>query len=304
MNSLQNSLGITIALLSLAMPALAQETSSTSKQAGSAEAASAAQVEKPDEEPGCFSHNVKAVTDRPTASSGAETTQCGVLEVLFGPERIWQGHGVHQDDIAPGVQFGLTPRLDLHYARTAFFQVGDNPGPLSAVGDTTVGARYRLSNQSKFVPGFGAFYNLKVPTASVSAGIGTGRYDHSLVLIAGKDFGKLHVDFNVAPSWIGRSGVAGYDKNELLVLFGYYPLGHHLTAGLGGVGFTRLNDAAPANASVSTLLNWQVVPRLILDAGFDEGVTSAAPRKRIVFGMTFAPANLYALVAGPREKTR
>jgi hypothetical protein len=253
-------------------------------------------------EPGCLSSSVKAITDRPTVSSGTETTQCGVWEVLSGPERFWTGHGVHQDDVVEETQFGLTPSLDLHYARSNFFSAGSHGGPFTGTGDSFVGARYRFSKESKFVPSFGAFYKMKIPTASPAAGMGTGRYDHSLSFIAGKDLPHAHVDFNVTPTFAGRPDGPGYDKNTELLLFGSVPVAHGLTLIAGGFGFTALNDTTPAYAMGTLGFAWQVVPRLILDVGWDEGLTTAAPRKRIGFGLTCAPGNIYALVRGSKTK--
>ncbi len=282
--------------------AVSQENAPLSERLESGIGAAQERVEA--NEPGCLSPKINVVTDRPTASSAAETTQCGVLEVLTGPERIWQGRGAHQDDIAPSLQFGLTPNLDLHYARATFFRLGGNPGPLSGSGDTFAGARYKFNKQGKALPSFGAFYTVKLPTGSPSEGFGTGRYDHTLAFIVSKDLPKaVHVDFNVAPQLIGRPDAAGFDKNAQLVLFTYAPSWRHLTFGVGSYGFTKLNDTTPAWSAGAVALDWQAAPRLIFDAGFDEGLTSGAPRKRISFGLTYAPANIYALVRGPRERT-
>ena len=258
-------------------------------------------VEKPEEaEPGCFSPSVKAVTDRPTIASATETTQCGVLELLSGPERVWAGHGVHQDDLSEQLQFGLTPKLDLHYGRSGFFGLGNNPGPLTGQGDTFVGARYRFNKQAHLLPSFGTFYTLKVPTGSVAAGMGTGKYDHALSLLVSKDVPRLHFDFNVTPTFAGRTDRGGYDKNTQLVLFASTPLAYRFTLVAGSFGSTKLNDDIPAYASATLGFTWQVLPRLILDVGWDEGLTSDAPRKRLAFGLSCAPANLYALFRGPR----
>ena len=255
-------------------------------------------------EPGCRSSKVSASTDRPTSSTSTDTTQCGVLEFVTGPERIWAGHGVHQDGMAPSVQFGLTPKLDLHYARATYFRLGNNPGPLSGQGDTFLGARYRFSKQSRLVPSFGTFYTLKVPTASVAKNLGTGRYDHQFMLIVSKDVARLHVDFDVMPNLVGRPDVPGFDKSTSLVLSGGVALPRHLNFSTSVLRSSALNADTPSFVSTSTGLLWQVRPRLILDVGMNEGLTTNAPRKRLCFGFTYAPANLYSLIAGPRERTR
>lgn len=260
-----------------------------------------AQIE---DEPGCLSSRVTASTDRPTYSSGTETTQCGVLEILGGTDRVWVGRGLHQDDLAQGLQLGITRSLDFHYSGNMFFQDGSHAGPLSGVSDSYAGVRYRFSRQTRFVPSIGAFYTTKVPTASTAFGVSSGRYDHFLTLIVSKDLSKVHLDFNLTQQMVGRPTGSGHDKNEAFVLFASMPMMKNLTLVGGGYGFNALNAVTPAY-SVSTVgFDWQVAHRLILDISMDEGLSSGAPRKRLGFGFTYAPANLYALLVHRREPVR
>ena len=244
----------------------------------------------------CKSTAYDATTDRPTYSNATATTPCGVLEVTGGPERQWTGRGLHQDDYAQGVQFGLLPNVDLHYSAALYFKYGSNAGPLSGTGDRFWGVRYRFLPQTTLLPSLGTFYTLKVPTANPAVGLSSGRYDHTLSFLASKDVTKrFHLDLNVTPQWIGNAGSPGWAHNEALVLFASVPLTGKLTFVGGSYGFTQLTPTNPAYAVSSAGFDWQVAHRLILDASFDEGLTSAAPRKRVGLGFTYAPANVYSL---------
>jgi hypothetical protein len=254
-----------------------------------------------EEEPSCLSPKLTASTDRPTYSSGTETTQCGVLEILGGTDRVWVGRGLHQDDVAQGLQLGITKSMDFHYAGNLFFRDGNHAGPLSGVSDSYAGVRYRFSRQTKSVPSFGGFYTTKVPTASTAFGLSSGRYDHFLTLIVSKDLPKVHLDFNLTQQMVGRPIGSGYDRNEAFVLFGSAPVMKNLTLVVGGYGFNALNASTPAYGVATVGFDWQVAHRLILDLSMDEGLTSGAPRKRIGFGFTYAPANLYAFFVHPKE---
>ena len=261
-----------------------------------------AEAQESQDEPGCFSTRIIANTDRPTYSNSTETTQCGVIEVTGGTDRVWVGRGLHQDDLAQGLQFGLTRSMDLHYNGNLFMSDGTHSAALSGVSDSYAGVRYHFTKQTHFVPSLGGFYTVKVPTASPLFGISSGRYDHFLSLLVSKDLPKVHLDFNITQQIVGRPALSGYDRNQAFVLFASMPVMKRLTFVGGAYGFNALNPTTPAY-SVSTVgFDWQVAHRLILDLSMDEGLTSGAPRKRFGFGFTYAPANLYALLVHPEEK--
>jgi hypothetical protein len=259
---------------------------------------SAIRAQEPSSLSSCHSNVYGASTDRPTYSNATATTPCGVVEVTGGPERQWIGHGLHQDDFAEGVQFGLTPRADVHYWASGYFEARKNAGAFSGMGDRFFGVRYRISGPARCLPSTGIFYTVKVPTGSPAAGMGSGRFDHMVALLASQDVTKrLHLDFNLTPQWIGDAATPKWDRNVAIVLFASIPVTGKLTFVGGSYGFTRLNAASPGYAVASVGLDWQVCHRLIFDVSFDEGLTSAAPRRRMGAGFTYAPANLYALIA-------
>lgn len=249
----------------------------------------------------CKETRISATTDRPTYSNGTETTQCGVLEIMGGPERQWNGHGLHQDDSALALQFGLTASTDLYYSSNIFWKIGSHTGDLSGMSDTYVGVRHRFIPQRHYVPSFATYYILKVPTANSAVGMSTGRYDHSFSLILSRDFPKVHMDLNITPQRIGRSAASGYDQNASVALSASVPIRRTVTFSGTAFGFTALNQSTSAYGVGSVGVNWQVAPRLILDVSMDEGLTSAAPRKRIGFGFTYAPLSLYSTLLHPHR---
>ncbi len=127
------------------------------------------------------------------------------------------------------------------------------------------------------------------------------RYDHFLSLLVSKDLPKVHLDFNVTEQMEGRQGASGHDYNDAYVLFATFPLSKKLSLLGGAYGFSALNASTPAYAVSSVGFDYQVNHRLILDVSMDEGVTSAAPRKRLGFGFTYAYANVYGIFSHPHE---
>jgi methyl-accepting chemotaxis protein len=63
---------------------------------------------------------------------------------------------------------------------------------------------------------------------------------------------------------------------------------------IGEIGAeTRLGAQNPAFATTLWALTYQVHRQVVIDAAFDVGITQGAPHKRILFGLTYAIANLY-----------
>jgi hypothetical protein len=58
-------------------------------------------------------------------------------------------------------------------------------------------------------------------------------------------------------------------------------------------GQTRLNNATPGFASSLWALTYTVSPRLVVDGGFEAGLTSGGPNRHAFGGITYSIANLY-----------
>jgi hypothetical protein len=259
---------------------------------------SVAQNDKPDPPSVCWDPRVISVPSRPTVSNGAETTQCGVVEMEYGLEREWPTDALHRDDLTGGLRLGLTPKIDLHWSSADFLHVSDSSGSRTAFGDTWLGAKYHFLKQSKTLPDLAFFYQIKIPAGDVPA-ISSGKVDHSFSFLVSKDVKALHVDFNVIELLAGKPIGGGSDHNTGFALSGSVPILRSLSVVAEGYGSTFLNEDNPAFASTMVGFTYEVNPRLILDTGLDVGVTREAPRKRIYIGVTYAIGNVYRLAHRP-----
>jgi len=246
-------------------------------------------------ESACTSPAVSVPT-RPTVTSATDTTQCGVVELEYGLERQWPGAGANRDDLTGGLRFGITQNLDFHWFSSDFVHIMDGYGNRTGFGDTWLGLRYRFLKQTKHHPSLGAFYVAKVPSANLALKLGTGQVDHAIYFLASKDISRLHFDFNVIELLAGRSDPSGFDHDTGFALATWYPLTHRVSAVFEPYGYTTLNADSPAFASAMAGFNYRVRPRLYLDTGLDVGVSSAAPRKRVFVGVTYAMGNFYAFL--------
>jgi hypothetical protein len=134
---------------------------------------------------------------------------------------------------------------------------------------------------------------VKIPSANSENGLGTGRVDHSLTFLASKDIAHIHFDFNATQFWIGRQGAHGFDRdNQLNLAFSSVIHGPLQFTG-EFYGDTEVNQNTPGFASSLWALTYTVRPRLVIDSGFEAGLTSGGPHRHVFVGVTYSIGNLY-----------
>jgi hypothetical protein len=108
-----------------------------------------------------------------------------------------------------------------------------------------------------------------------------------------KEIGRFTCDVNAGYQLIGQPGTSGHDQNSVFIFTLQRALIPRLSI-VGEVGGqTRLGDQELGFVTTLWALTYRVHPQVVLDAGIDVGISDGAPRKRILFGMTYAIADLY-----------
>jgi hypothetical protein len=190
------------------------------------------------------------------------------------------------------LKFGMLCDIELHWITTSFLSHLDPAGTYRTIGDNWFGTQVRFHRQTRVLPSLALAYGVKVPTATTAAGIGSGYVDHALTFGASADAGAFTVDFNLTGLLAGRSG-GGFDRDQQLSLAVSHPIWRELGFAAEAYGDTELNADNPAFASSLGALTYTVKPRLVLDGGFETGLTSGGPHRHAFFGVTYSIANLY-----------
>lgn len=240
---------------------------------------------------------IEATPNRPGVANPADVTQKGVLELEYGWERGFRSSEFKTHTAAVGlIRFGLTEDFELHLGMQNYVsQISDNPeGRRSGVGDTSPGFKYRFVEKEGIWPTLSFAYDVKVPTASQRKGLGSGRVDHNLTFLASKEkLLGLDWDFNYVLGWIGKEGKKSFDDSHLWALSLSRPLFGPLAISGEIYGGPRVNQQTPGFASTDWALTYTVTPRVVLDAGVDIGLTSAARDITYFAGITIALIDLY-----------
>jgi hypothetical protein len=242
---------------------------------------------------GCYADSIAANPNRPTVANPADITQYGVLELEYGWDQFWPDMGIRQASAGGLLKFGMLCDVELRWNTTSFLSQTDASGKHRSFGDNWLGPQVRIYRQTPRVPTLAFGYAIKIPSASTEDGLGSGQVDHAITVLASKDIAKVHFDFNLTQFLIGRPSASGFDKNQQLNLA--FSRGIH-----GGLQFTgefygdtALNRSTPGFASSLWALTYTVIPRLVIDGGFEAGLTSGGPHRHAFAGATWAIANLY-----------
>lgn len=225
---------------------------------------------------------ITAVPNRPTFSTTAESVERGVLEVEYGTE-VAEGH----QNINGLIKFGLCKNLELRFANNPF----ERDTGAAGVGDSSAGVKYRLLSQTGPVPTFSVLYTATVPTSTAASGIAT--VGHSLDLLASKDLGKNHFDFNEGLHLLGRRGAEGYDRSYFTAFDYAHPLPGKWSWAAELAGFSRSSAATPATMTLLLTAGYNVSNRLVLDAGEYTALYGNLPRITFFTGVTYSIADLY-----------
>ena len=242
---------------------------------------------------GCYADSIVANPNRPTVADPADITQYGVLELEYGWDRVWPEENIHQTSFGGLLKFGLLCDVELRWTPTSYIWQTDPSGTHQGIGDNWFGPQIRIYKQTTRVPSLAFSYAVKIPSASSQDGLGSGQVDHAVTFLATKDIAGVHFDFNETHFWIGQATSRSFSQNDQINLaFSHKIRGPLLFTG-EFYGDTQLNQSTPGFASSLWALTYAITPRLVIDGGFEAGLTSGGPHRHLFFGATYSIANLY-----------
>jgi hypothetical protein len=232
---------------------------------------------------------------RPSVSNPAEIQKAGVLQVEYGYDSNFR---------ASDFRFHQSLPLNIRFAAHSHFLLEaeietvqsermDKGGKLeTGVGDTRLGFQVVALKDSEKHPALAFAYAVKIPTASESKMLGSGRFDHRVTALVSKKLGaNTDFDINFAYLNVGRE-----DSN------------HRADGGLGAISLSHefenkfgyeaelsgnsLDDVQPKGVYTLGALTYKVNKRLRFDTGMRFGLSSEAPRVGFFAGFTVGIANL------------
>jgi len=231
------------------------------------------------------------VPARPTASNPAEFQRPGVLQLEYGFNGNWRApFGASEQDTPLALRLAVSRRLLLELDTDSPFSQSSGGFRTTGAGDTQLGAQVVLRHEDAHGPGVALAYYLKLPTAS--EGLGTGRFDHSVLALVSKKIDETTFDFNAVYLNAGRTSQPGRASSAQAAFAASRDLPKNF--GLQGElsGMTR-NDEQPGALFALGVATYKLNRRLVLDCGLRLGLTPEAPRVGAVAGLTVGVAQLF-----------
>lgn len=225
---------------------------------------------------------------RPGSANPAEIHKPGVLQVEIGYDANFRAAEFDAEQTLPvTLRYAATGRLLFELNFDAVNSRTDVDGTrMTGVGDTRLGLQVVALKETEKHPALAFAYYVKLPSASQSKGLGTGRFDHKLVYLMSKKLGVVDVDFNTAYLIVGREDAPGWiTGGQAAISFsGEFKNGFGLIGELSG---QSKDDIQPTGVYLLGAMTYKANRRLIFDAGMRFGLNQDAPRIGVFTGLTF-----------------
>lgn len=231
---------------------------------------------------------------RPTVSRSAELIQPGFLQIEYGFNPYYRARDYRSQQAGTlSLLFAATEKIGLEFDFDTFStQTDANFNRSVGVGDARLGAQFNLVEQSGKSPSFALAYFAKLPVASASKKLGTGRVDHQFIALLSKTVRGTDIDFNAALLVNGKQNSAGFVRGGQIAL----GFARDLPGGFGVQGeiYGETKDAdEPQGLFALGALTYKLNSRATFDIGVKSGLTTNAPRFGFVAGITFGAGNIY-----------
>jgi cobalt/nickel transport protein len=222
---------------------------------------------------------------RPLTTDDAGTVEKGEFQLETGFDALRQDN--HDREYSPSMTltYGLLKRMDLGIGSGYIFYHPKEGKKENGMADTELKLKYRWIDEQDWRPAFATTGTVKIPTASESKGLGSGKTDVHINTILTKNLSKrLVLHLNLGYTFIGETHV----NNELNYSMAAQFILTETWALVGEVvGVNNLNGQH-GDDPISCLLGtyYLITDKIIWDAGLEIGMSKAAPDFRFTTGLT------------------
>jgi hypothetical protein len=223
---------------------------------------------------------------RPLTTDDAWTVEKGKFQFELGFDATRQDNEDREYSPSFTLSYGLSEKADLGVGSGYLFIHPDEGEKEQGLADTDLKLKYRWLDEKNSYPAFTTAAKLKIPTASESKGLGSGRPDFGINMIATKNLSErfvLHLNFGYTFIGNGES-----DKELNYSLGAQFVLTDHWVL-VGEVLGTNNLNGKEGDDPFSSLLGTYFLIRefLIWDLGMEWGMNRASPDYRLTMGITF-----------------
>lgn len=144
----------------------------------------------------------------------------------------------------------------------------------SGLGDIVLGATYNVLDANDWIVDVTA--RAKLPTASESKGLGSGKADYALQTNIDKYFGAAYASFGLGYKWLGEPSGVDYDN----VVYGSLGGGYKFSQATVGISYdwaTAIVNGAPKPQEISLYASYKINDHYKLSGVVYSGLSNASP---------------------------
>jgi hypothetical protein len=226
-----------------------------------------------------------AFAARPLTTDDASTVAKRKFQLETGLDLVREGN---QDTlISPSVvlTYGLLENLDLAIGGQYLFRYADGDKDVSGPGDLEFKAKYRFIDEKGWLPSLAVAGILKIPTASESKGLGSGKADYNLSALFTRSLSEIVLlDVNLGYTLVGERGA---DNAFNASVAGRFAVSSRWTL-VGEVAVVNNFNGRSGDDLCSTLLGtqYQITENAVWDTGVEAGRSNGAQYFRLTTGLT------------------
>ncbi len=222
---------------------------------------------------------------RPTVTCTADLAPPGTLEIELGDQLRRVDNGGALEETTPFL-------VKLPLAHWVEVQLGGN-GYTVAPGahyfdNATVGAKLHVVDQGGQRPSLALTVTASIPTVAQRGY--TRSYELFAVAHASKDYGKVHLDWNVGLALLQLEG--SVVTQRFTAIAASYPLTGRLSATVEPHYFSDADPAAPRDIGAIAAIGYTIRPWLVLDGAVDVVFADQASVAGLA-GVSIAPVRLW-----------
>ena len=223
--------------------------------------------------------------DRPHVGTGAHLVAPG--EVQFEIGGLYQSTGERSEGQSPVlVRAGVTQWIELRAGSDGVLTAVDSQRAVHGIGDVQIGAKVRLLGDAA-EPVLSIMPQVNIGVASVEKGLGSGSTDVTVTILTGRELtSRTHVEANYG---VGNAGTTAGDRFVQHLATGAvtHATTPRLTTYVELAWWSR-QDSGPSSVSFVDYGGiYALNPRVLVDVGAFNGVTSATPDYGVFGGVSF-----------------
>ena len=223
---------------------------------------------------------------RPLTTDDALTVEKGKFQVESGLDVSRQDN--HDREFKPSLTltYGLLERMDLGVGSGYLFFHPAEGRNEDGIADTEIKLKYRFLDETGLGPALAAAGILKIPTASKSKALGSGRADFRINTLLTKNLSKrLALHLNLGYAFLGEKGADDELNYSLACQFTLTEKGVLVGEILGINNFNGHTRDDPFSGLIGAY--YVISDNLVFDAALEIGMNRAAPDFRVTTGLPF-----------------